>query len=152
MIVENAHLTDLEDIVQLSIQGRSYHNRILGNYFNDIDTDFERSFLSKAITDENQIVLVTRLDNKIVGFLLAVCSEKPWLAAPKVCSIENICVDESVRRQGIGRAMIECVRTECAKKEIKQLTLGVFCANKNAIPFYEACGFEPLSIKMSMWI
>ncbi len=152
MLIEPAKQTDIERLVQLSMQARQYHNKILGNYFNALNTDFEHRFLSKAIADAQQIVFVARLKESIVGFIFAVCSEQCWLAHPKVCSIENICVDEPFRRQGIGRAMIDAVRTECKNRDIQQLSLGVFCANTNAIPFYEACGFTPLSIKMSMEI
>ncbi len=152
MTVELATTTDLDDIVRLSIQARQYHNTILGNYFNTIDTDFEHRFLTKALNDENSILLVARENGNVTGFVFAICAEKRWLTAPQTCSIENICVDEAYRRQGIGRQMIDAVRTDCKTRGIQQLSLGVFCANINAIPFYEACGFEPLSIKMHMML
>ncbi len=152
MIIEPATSADLDEIVRLSMQARRYHNKILGNYFNELNTDFEYRFLTKALADENSILLIARADDTVTGFIFAVCSEKSWLAAPKTASIENICVDEPFRRHGIGRQMIDAVRVVCKEKGVQQLSLGVFCANTNAIPFYEACGFTPLSIKMHMML
>ncbi len=152
MKIQKATLADINEIVRLSMQARMYHNRILGNYFNECNANFESRFLSEALSDEKAFLFVARAGAKVIGFVLAECAIKPWLTKPNVCSIENICVDENYRRQGIGRALVERVRAACEEKGVHQLTLGVFCANKNAIPFYEACGFEPLSVKMSMWV
>lgn len=150
IVIREAQKSDLNEIVRLSIQAREYHNQILGNYFNVLDTDFEHRFLSKAIDDENQKLLVAVLKDEIVGMVLVAYQEKKWLAKEHTYQIDNICVDQTHRRQGIGTKLLDAVMTLAKQNGIQQINLGVFCQNKQAIPFYESFGFKPLSIKMNM--
>lgn len=150
--IRKGTLSDLNEVVALSMQARNYHNKILGDYFNTTNTDFEHRFMMAAINDEDKTLLVAEQNGKVVGMLVAIFKSAPWIAKSNICQVENVCVDENIRRQGVGRMMFAELKSECIQRKVDYLNLGVYCQNTNAIPFYESLGFKPLSIKMSMEI
>lgn len=62
--------------------------------------------------------------------------------------IDDLCVDESCRGQGIGRRLFEYVEEYVQTNNFDSITLNVWSLNASAIRFYEKCGFSPLKITM----
>ena len=62
--------------------------------------------------------------------------------------IDDICVAEKMRRQGVGRALLD--RAEAAARETGcgRMVLDVFRFNENAIAFYRDMGFAEEMIRM----
>lgn len=56
--------------------------------------------------------------------------------------VENICVTESARRQGVGRALVERAVENCEANGASFLSLEVRRSNTAAIGLYESFGFE----------
>jgi len=57
--------------------------------------------------------------------------------------IDDICVDESSRGKGIGKALFEYVRAFALERECYNITLHVWECNPGARAFYESLGLSP---------
>ncbi|PIJ50922.1 hypothetical protein BL250_04970 [Erwinia sp. OLTSP20] len=55
--------------------------------------------------------LVAEVDNRVVGFALSVLHEGAWTTR-LICYLENLYVDDKMRRCGIGRALLSALRAE----------------------------------------
>ena len=70
----------------------------------------------------------------------------------KVLLVDEICVDETRRNQGIGTEMMIEVRAIANAFGCTDLQLGVYPQNYEALAFYQKCGFRIRSIDMQMKI
>ena len=68
----------------------------------------------------------------------------------KVLILDEICVDEVHRNQGIGTAMMIDVRAIANTFGCTDLQLGVYPQNNEALAFYQKCGFRIRSVYMHM--
>ena len=66
----------------------------------------------------------------------------------KVLLIDEICVDEKLRNQGIGTEMMAEVRVIGKAFGCTDMQLGVYPQNNEALAFYQKCGFRIRSIDM----
>ena len=70
----------------------------------------------------------------------------------KYCYIDDICVDKSVRGQGIGTLLYEHVKMQAKADGYNEIRLNVWSLNESAIRFYQKLGFAPLSMIMQQKI
>ena len=66
----------------------------------------------------------------------------------KTLYIDDLCVDEDCRGQGIGRKMYEYVRSYAKDTGCYHITLNVWEMNPRARKFYESIGMKPLKTYM----
>lgn len=64
--------------------------------------------------------------------------------------IDDLCVDEALRGQHVGKSLYEHVLKFAAKQGCYNVTLNVWCCNESAMKFYEACGLKPQKIGMEV--
>ncbi len=79
-------------------------------------------------------VTVAEQDKKIIGYCIV-------YYALDEGEIARIAVDDTVRRQGVGRGILDCVCEGCKTKNVKHLLLDVRESNVSARIFYERYGF-----------
>lgn len=93
---------------------------------------------------------VARLGGVIVGYVSVKLRSYDWpgMVKRKVMYIDEIAVEESLRNQGIGTAMMEDVHALAEAFGCTDLQLGVYPQNDAAVAFYEKCGFTIRSIEM----
>ncbi|MDY0403711.1 GNAT family N-acetyltransferase [Sulfurovum sp.] len=83
-------------------------------------------------------ILVVRVDNRVVGYLLFFTYKKSW-------RIYSIAVAEGFRRKGLGRSLINRLREDAGGKA-GYLLLEVKTDNTQALHLYALLGFKPLKI------
>ena len=66
----------------------------------------------------------------------------------KTLYIDDLCVDETIRGQHIGRRLYEEVLSFARKSGCYNVTLNVWSCNESAMKFYEACGLKPQKVGM----
>lgn len=71
----------------------------------------------------------------ILGYIGGVC-------ALDECSVTNVCVTESVRRCGIGYALMDALELSCSRRGVSVVFLEVRESNLAAIGAYEKRGYE----------
>lgn len=102
-------------------------------------------YLNVIFTKENNEVVVAELDGQIVGFACIAYVERPasvFRNALRYCDIDELCVDERFRRQGIGRAMFEFIKARAADRGFPRIELSMWEFNEGALRFYESLGFR----------
>ena len=62
--------------------------------------------------------------------------------------IDDLCVDENIRGQHIGRQLYEYVLDYAKQSGCYNVTLNVWACNESARKFYEKCGLVPQKIGM----
>ena len=62
--------------------------------------------------------------------------------------IDDICVDETQRRKGIGRTLYQYVKEYAKSIDCYHILLNVWALNDDARKFYESLGMKPLKTDM----
>lgn len=75
------------------------------------------------------------LDGRMTGYLLC-------YSVLDECEIARIAVKPEVRRQGIGKFLLEALEKMCRKNGISRILLDVRKSNETAVAFYKNNGFE----------
>ena len=66
----------------------------------------------------------------------------------KTLYIDDLCVDEQLRGQHIGKALYEAVLAFARESGCYNVTLNVWSLNEPAMKFYEKCGLKPQKVGM----
>lgn len=83
---------------------------------------------------------------KVLGYSfceIKVFSEHPVMADHKELFLEDLCVAENARGQGVGKALYNYVCQYAKTQECHNLTLHVWHDNAGAVGFYEKMGMKP---------
>ena len=93
---------------------------------------------------------VAKISGIAVGFALLKIRSYDWpgVVQRKVMLIDEICVREGCRNQGIGKAMMADIHALARAFGCTDLQLGVYPQNDDAVGFYQKCGFTIRSIEM----
>jgi ribosomal protein S18 acetylase RimI-like enzyme len=68
----------------------------------------------------------------------------------KTLYIDDLCVDETIRGQHIGKQLYEAVLDFARENGCYNVTLNVWACNEPAMRFYEACGMKPQKTGMEI--
>ena len=99
-------------------------------------------------------LFVAKIDNVVVGYVLFRIRNYDMIGHVKrrALFVDEICVDEMSRNQGIGTEMMTEVRALARAFGCTDLQLGVYPQNEEGVAFYQKCGFRIKSIDMQMKI
>ena len=64
--------------------------------------------------------------------------------------IDDLCVLDCYRKQGIGGKMLDYVLDFARENGVEQITLNVWHGNEPAISFYKDKGFSPLKTTLEL--
>ena len=93
---------------------------------------------------------VAKINGIVVGYVLLRMRtmEGPGLVTRKIMLVDELCVADPFRRQGIGTEMMLEVRALARAFRCTDLQLSVYPQNDEAVAFYQKCGFTIQSITM----
>ena len=105
-----------------------------------------------AVADRQ--LFAAKVEETVVGYVLLKARTYDMVGHTKrkVLVVDEICVDETRRNQGIGTEMMIEVRAIANAFGCTDLQLGVYPQNNEALAFYQKCGFRIRSIDMQMKI
>ena len=105
-----------------------------------------------AVADRQ--LFAAKVEETVVGYVLLKVRNYDMVGHTKrkVLVVDEICVDETRRNQGIGTEMMIEVRAIAHAFGCTDLQLGVYPQNNEALAFYQKCGFRIRSIDMQMKI
>ena len=151
-MLELARETDWEAIKRLSVQIHQLHTAWRPDIFLSCEEPYPRDQFLQDI--RGRLVYTAKIDNCVIGYVVLSMYEKSGagFAEKKVMRLDSICVEELLRGQGIGKAMVADVRALAYAFGCKELVLGVHAENDMAVGFYQKCGFRIRSINMDMKI
>ena len=149
-MLELATSSDWEAVRRLSVQIHDLHAFWRPDiYFHSDEPYPKEKFLDDI---QKRMVYVAKLQGSVAGYAVLSVIQKsgPGTVASKVMRLDSICVEETVRGHGIGKAMVEDVRALARAFGCTGLILGVHPENDAAIGFYQKCGFQIRTINMDM--
>ena len=151
MEIRRAKHCDLPALHRLLRQVLEVHHKGRPDLFRGGTEKYTDEELRELLGDETRPIFVAVQDGNVCGYAFCMFRRFPEdniLTDVKTLYIDDLCVDENVRGQGIGRALYEFVCSFAKEQGCYNLTLNVWACNENALRFYEACGLKPKKIGM----
>jgi len=150
-IIRQANLNDIEGLVRLLQQISKLHHEGRPDLFKPNSQKFSAEEVKKILEDKDFRVFVA-VDEK--DYMLGYCfcklktSNHPVLHTYTALYIEDFCVDESSRGQGIGKKLFDAAFEYGKSQGVYNIELNVWNFNKGAVKFYENLGFSARSTVM----
>jgi len=152
--VRLARAADAEAIVSLSAEVQALHAHALPELFKPVES---LSFVASEVRDllkvPDQIIFVATQNGNVVGYVSAQVqrrAETPFRRPNVALYVQFMGVRSEMRRRGIGRALVNAIREAASSREIESVLLDVWAFNSEARAFYEAVGFCPQRLILSL--
>ena len=151
MTIRMADPRDIPGMITLLLQVGEVHHRIRPDLFRGGAQKYDEAALLALLSDPTRPIFIAGEGDVVEGYCFCILQETkndPVLCDRKVLYIDDLCVDETHRGQGIAGALY---RHTCAyAREIgcHAVTLNVWCGNDGATAFYEKMGMKPQKIGM----
>lgn len=97
-----------------------------------------------ALHMEGTVFLVAEEDSKIAGYI-------GMYTAPPEGEITNVAVAPQMRCRGIGKSLIDGIKSEAKKHAVSSIILEVRVSNENAIRLYEKNGFTKQGVRKGFY-
>ena len=101
--------------------------------------------------DQRPIFVAEDSDQVVQGYAFCIFSQHiddNILTDIKTLYIDDLCVDETLRGQHIGRQLYEAVLDFARTSGCYNVTLNVWSLNSSAMKFYQSLGLEPQKVGM----
>lgn len=108
------------------------------------------SLYENLILNENNCILVAESNNNLVGYLYGYMQDTGDAYLFPIAQLEAMFVDETIRKQGVGNALIKEFKKWATNKKAKYIELKVCNDNKSAIALYTNNGFTNVKSIMSV--
>ena len=152
MNIRRAEEKDLDGINKLLHQVLMVHHNGRPDLFKGNTKKYTDEELLEIIKDDNKPIFVgVNEQDEVMGYAFCVFQQHVGdniLTAVKTLYIDDICVDENMRGQHVGKQIYEYVLEFARARECYNVTLNVWSCNPNAQRFYESCGMVPQKIGM----
>ena len=147
-MLELATMKDREAVNALAKQVHAMHVAWRPDLYEMVEELYSVERMQAEISARG--LYVAKLQGNIVGYALVKIRNYDWpgVVKRKVMLVEEVCVEESIRGHGIGKAMMEDVHALARAFCCTDLQLGVYPQNDEAVGFYQKCGFTIRSIDM----
>lgn len=152
MNIRLAQEKDIERIHELLFQVCFVHHNGRPDLFKYGGRKYTDNQLKELMQEESRPILVA-VDEKdcVLGYVFCVFQQHMKdniLTDIKTLYIDDLCVDETLRGQHIGKKLYEAAVDFAKEHECYNVTLNVWNCNESAMKFYEACGLKPYKVGM----
>ena len=150
--IRRAEERDMEGINSLLFQVLMVHHNGRPDLFKAGCKKYTDEELKDIIHDEKTPIFVAvNEENQVAGYAFCIFQQhidNNILTDIKTLYIDDLCVDENIRGQHIGKRLYEHVVQFAKEQGCYNVTLNVWSLNESAMKFYEACGLVPQKIGM----
>ena len=152
MIIRRAKEMDMSGINHLLRQVLMVHHNGRPDLFKANAKKYTDEELVEIIKDDTKPIFVAvDEEQQVLGY--AFCMMQQYnnheiMTDIRTLYIDDLCVDERLRGQHIGKRLYEYVINFAKEQKFYNVTLNVWCLNESAMKFYEACGLTPQKIGM----
>ena len=152
MIIRTAQEKDIKRVLELLSQVLELHAALRPDLFLPGTTKYTHDELKAMFADENRRIYVAVDDrDEVLGY--AFCEIRDQKNRNNLIPftsfyIDDLCVDESIRGQHIGKKLFDHVCQEASAMGCYEITLNVWEGNDIARRFYDSMGFKPKSTTM----
>lgn len=152
MVIRRALEKDMPGILKLLSQVLEVHHQGRPDLFKGGVRKYTDSELAELIKDDTKPIFVgVDETDRVLGYAFCVFIQhidNNILTDIKTLYIDDLCVDEELRGQHVGRQLYEYVLGFAKEQGCYNVTLNVWALNDGAMKFYEACGLKPQKIGM----
>ena len=147
VLIRESRISDSASVYSLLRVIAELHKSGRPDIFVDLVSKYTEEQVINRLSQDDNGVFVAEIDSKVIGYIF--CETKNE-GDGKTLYIDDLCVDRSARRMGVGRMLVDKARAYAEEKGCNRLLLNVWEFNKNAIDFYEDYGFSTRSRHMEM--
>lgn len=152
--VRRAEHRDEPRILDLLLQVNNVHADGRPDIFIFDQRKYTDGQLSILIDDETRPIFVAVDDDEYVygyGFCIVTeVKDSSNLQPIKTLYIDDLCVDQTVRRMGTGQIIYDFIKDYAKEIGCYHLTLNVWACNPSAMKFYEKQGMQMLKKEMEI--
>ncbi|MCM1090360.1 MAG: GNAT family N-acetyltransferase [Butyrivibrio sp.] len=152
MKIRRAGMEDIQGLDRLLEQVLKIHHQGRPDLFKDNTKKYsDKELLTILADDKRPIFVATDEQEHVMGYAFCVFQQHlddNILTAIKTLYIDDLCVDEHLRGQHIGRQLYEYVLAFAKEQGCYNVTLNVWACNESAKAFYEKCGLLPQKFGM----
>ena len=153
MEIRRAEVRDIPGMIALLYQVGDVHHQIRPDIFRSGALKYDEKDLEELLKDGKKPIFVADEGGFVAGYCF--CQHRDYQGSGvstdrKELYIDDLCVDESNRGQGIAKALYAHACGYAREQGCTFLTLNVWCGNDGAMRFYEKAGLKPRNIMMEM--
>lgn len=154
MDIRRATKKDIDGVNHLLRQVLTVHHNGRPDLFKGDTTKYTNAQLSELFQDDSRPVFCAVDENEnILGYAFCIFQQyidNNILTDIKTLYIDDLCVDENVRGQHIGKQLYDYVVNYAKEQGCYNVTLNVWECNPGAKKFYEYCGLKPQKTGMEI--
>ena len=146
MEIRRARVEDIPRLNDLLGQVLRIHHEARPDIFKGGVTKYTPEELSVLLKDPMRPVLVAEEGGMVLGYCFTVIirhENDNILADIKTLYIDDLCVDESCRGRGVGKALYSAALELAGELRCYNVTLNVWECNGDALAFYRRMGLVP---------
>ena len=147
VIIRNSKISDSSSVYQLLCIIADLHKNGRPDMFPNLISKYTPTEVGDRLSKNDNGVFVAEVDGEVKGYVFCDVVEE---ASGKTLYIDDLCVDPSSRRLGIGRMLVNKAKEYAKDKDCNCLLLNVWEFNENALHFYEDYGFLTRSRHMEL--
>ena len=153
MEIRFAEAKDVTGILALLRQVGQVHHNIRPDIFRSGARKYGASQILAMLDSPKTPIFVAAEGEQVLGY--GFCQVKQYDNDPVMTDrlelyIDDLCVDENIRGQGIGKAIYDAICRYAKMRKCDMITLNVWSDNENALKFYENLGLKPQKIGMEI--
>lgn len=139
VMIRKAEVADSERVYQLLLLIADLHRNGRPEMFEGLVSKYSLEQVTERLSNEDNGVFVATLDNVTVGYVFCDIIKE---GSCKTLYIDDLCVDPSVRKRGIGKKLIDSAKRYGEEQKCDFLMLNVWEFNSDAVTFYKNYGFK----------
>ncbi len=152
MNIRRATKQDMDGINNLLMQVCLVHHKGRPDLFKYGAKKYTDEQLLAIIQDDSRPIF-TAVDEtgRVLGYAFCIFQQHIHdniLTDIKTLYIDDLCVDETLRGQHIGKRLYEAVLAFAKEQGCYNVTLNVWSLNEASMKFYQACGLKPQKVGM----
>lgn len=145
-----------EEVKNLLVELQEYIVSIDKEKYNIITKEYRDIYFNKTMEDINKYegkMYLYKDNNKIIGLIVGLINnleESTYdFKCPKRGRITELVVSKHHRKSGVGSILLHSMEDYLKSVGCKDILLGVFAYNENAIKFYEKNGYHIRMLDMT---
>ena len=153
MDIRPAAQRDIPGMLALLRQVGGIHHDIRPDIFRPDACKYDAAALAALLGNPDRPILIGEVDGAVAGYAFCVVQEvaqDPVLCSRRELYLDDLCVEESCRGQGVATALFQRVKSLARELSCAGVTLNVWCGNESAMAFYKKQGMLPRKIMMEL--